>query len=155
MVILGVASARDMVATLDELRTVLPMMPPIVLVAPRGLPATLDLALELADAFVLRTAAVDELSCAVEEVRQGRSYLSPSVNSTLDQYVGAQRSSTLTERELTVVKLIALGHHNREIAHDLGLSVRTVESHRAHALYKLQLTSRTQLVHWALREHVI
>jgi DNA-binding NarL/FixJ family response regulator len=130
-------------------------MPPIVLVAPRGLPATLELALELIDAYVLRTAGIDELSCAVEEVRQGRSYLSPSLSSTLDRHAGAERSSPLTDRELTVVKLIALGHHNREIAHTLGLSVRTVESHRSHALYKLQLTSRTQLVHWALREHVI
>lgn len=158
VLVLGLATAHDVIPTLETVRRVLPpdrRRPRVLVVAPGGVPATMQRALSLADAFILRTAAPDELPCAIREVRQGRPWLSPAVHAELGRHAAAQRASPLTRRELTIVRLIALGHHNREIAHDLGLSVRTVESHRAHALDKLHLTSRSQLVHWALRHHVI
>ena len=58
----------------------------------------------------------------------------------------------LTEREVEILRLIALGHTNSEIAGQLYLSVRTVESHRSHIQQKIRLTSRAELVHYAL-EH--
>ena len=61
----------------------------------------------------------------------------------------------LTEREVEVLGLIALGHSNREIAEQLYLSVRTVESHRAHIQQKLRLSTRAELVRYALDHGLI
>ena len=60
----------------------------------------------------------------------------------------------LTSREIDVVRLLASGHTNRQIADKLFLSVRTVESHRAHILGKLGLTSRAELVRWAVEKKI-
>jgi len=61
----------------------------------------------------------------------------------------------LTERETEVLRLIALGHTSGEIAADLSLSVRTIESHRKHIQQKLQLSSRPELVRYALDQRLI
>jgi two-component system response regulator NreC len=61
----------------------------------------------------------------------------------------------LTEREAEILGLIALGHTNAEIAEQLFLSVRTVESHRAHIQQKLRLTTRAELVKYALRHGLV
>ena len=61
----------------------------------------------------------------------------------------------LTEREVEILRLIALGHTNSEIAGQLYLSVRTVESHRAHIQQKIRLTSRAELVHYALEHGLV
>ncbi len=63
--------------------------------------------------------------------------------------------SPLTPREVEVLRLIALGHTSVEIAHRLSLSPRTVETHRAHIYKKLELTSRAQLVRYALRRDLL
>jgi two-component system response regulator NreC len=61
----------------------------------------------------------------------------------------------LSDRELEVLRLIALGHTNSEIAEQLHLSVRTVESHRAHIQQKLRLTTRSELVRYALERGLV
>ncbi|MGH2873177.1 MAG: response regulator [Solirubrobacteraceae bacterium] len=107
-----------------------------------------------AAAFVLKEAASAELIQAVRLAASGRTYLNPELGASL-----AARGSTaaraphdLTERELEVLRLLALGHTNAETAAQLYLSVRTVESHRAHLQRKTQCSSRAQLVTYA-REH--
>jgi two-component system response regulator NreC len=104
--------------------------------------------------FVLKEAAQSELVQAVRMAAEGRTYLNPELGARLAAAVPgrARAPDDLSERELEVLKLIALGHTNGEIAGRLYLSVRTVESHRAHIQQKTQRSSRANLVSYA-REH--
>ena len=102
--------------------------------------------------YVLKEAADDELVDAVRRVAEGGTYLNPRLGAIL---AAAPPEPTgppddLTEREVEVLRLIALGHTNAEIAADLFLSVRTVESHRAHIQQKLGRSTRAELVRYAL-----
>jgi two-component system response regulator NreC len=105
-----------------------------------------------AAAYVLKEAADDELVDAVRSVAAGGTYLNPRLGAVL---AAAPPEPTgppddLTERELEVLRLIALGHTNAEIAQSLFLSVRTVETHRAHIQRKLSRSTRAELVRYAL-----
>jgi two-component system, NarL family, response regulator NreC len=104
--------------------------------------------------FVLKEAAESELVQAVRLAAEGRTYLNPELGARLAAEVPDRVGppDDLSERELQVLKLIALGHTNVEIASRLYLSVRTVESHRAHVQQKTQRSSRADLVSYA-REH--
>jgi two-component system response regulator NreC len=105
-----------------------------------------------AAAYVLKEAADAELVQAVRTVAGGGLYLDPSLGAALAAPGSRARSiAHLSPRELDVLRLIALGHTNAEIAALLGLSLRTVESHRAHIQGKTQRTTRAQLVDLALR----
>ena len=107
--------------------------------------------------FVLKEAADDELLGAIKLAAEGETYLNPRLGARLAAQP-AQPSGPpddLSERELEVLKLIALGHTNAEIAGQLYLSVRTVESHRAHIQQKTRLSSRAELVRYALEHHLI
>ena len=99
--------------------------------------------------YVLKEAVDEELVHAVRLAADGRTYLQPELGAKLAADHGAD-SDGLSGRELDVLRLIALGHTNSEIADELFLSVRTVESHRAHIQQKLQLTKRSELVRYAL-----
>ena len=99
--------------------------------------------------YVLKEAVEDELVHAVRLAADGRTYLQPELGAKLAADPG-ETSDGLSDRELDVLRLIALGHTNSEIAEELYLSVRTVESHRAHIQQKLQLTKRSELVRYAL-----
>jgi two-component system response regulator NreC len=103
---------------------------------------------------VLKEAADEELVHAVQAAASGGIYLNPALGAriaaALLQPPGPP--DDLTERETEILRLIALGHTNSEIAAQLYLSVRTVESHRSHIQQKIGLTSRAELVHYAL-EH--
>jgi two-component system, NarL family, response regulator NreC len=107
--------------------------------------------------FVLKEAADDELLGAIKLAAEGETYLNPRLGARL----AAQPSQPtgppddLSERELEVLKLIALGHTNAEIAGQLYLSVRTIESHRAHIQQKTRLASRAELVRYALEHGLI
>jgi two-component system response regulator NreC len=107
-----------------------------------------------ATGFVLKEAAEDELIQAVRYAAQGRTYLNPELGARLaaEGPGTAGPPDDLSARELEVLRLIALGHTNSEIAGQLFLSVRTVESHRAHIQQKTQRGSRAELVAYA-REH--
>jgi len=102
--------------------------------------------------YVLKEAADDELVEAVRRVAAGDTYLNPSLGARLAAAPPepAGPPDDLTEREVEVLRLIALGHTNAEIASQLYLSVRTVESHRAHIQQKLGRATRAELVRYAL-----
>ena len=102
--------------------------------------------------YVLKEAADDELVDAVRSVAEGGTYLNPRVGALLAAAPPEPSGppDDLTEREVDVLRLIALGHTNGEIAGELFLSVRTVESHRAHIQQKLRRTTRAELVRYAL-----
>jgi two-component system response regulator NreC len=101
--------------------------------------------------YVLKEAADAELVEAVRDAAEGRTYLHPRLGARLAAEPEASGpSSDLSDREIEVLRLIALGHTNSEIAEQLFLSVRTVESHRAHIQQKLGLSTRAELVKYAL-----
>lgn len=103
--------------------------------------------------FALKEAADTELVEAVHAAAHGHQYLDPHLGSLVAvdrEKVG--RPDHLSARELEVLKLIALGYTNDEIANQLYLSVRTVESHRSHLQHKIDTTTRAELFSYA-REH--
>jgi two-component system response regulator NreC len=104
--------------------------------------------------YVLKEAADAELVEAVRLAAGDRTYLHPELGAKLAAAPPEPQGppDDLTEREVEVLRLIALGHTNSEIAAQLYLSVRTVESHRAHIQQKLRLTTRAELVRYA-HEH--
>jgi two-component system response regulator NreC len=104
--------------------------------------------------YVLKEAADTELVEAVRRAAIGEGYLNPRLGAR----VAAQPSGPpddLSQRELDVLRLIALGHTNAEIAGKLFLSVRTIETHRAHIQQKLRLDSRSELVRYAFERGLV
>ena len=110
-----------------------------------------------AKGYVLKEAAATDLAEAIRAVVRGDAYLYPAVARKLvDDYVNRVRtiktaSESLTPREREVLKLVAEGHTNREIADYLGISVKTVENHRANLMRKLDLHDRTELARYAIK----
>ena len=108
-----------------------------------------------ASGYVLKEAADAEVVDAVREVANGGRYVHPALGARLIQAEVEERAQAeedpLSEREREVLRLLALGHTNQEIAKMLYLSVRTVETHRAHIMQKLRLTTRAELVRYAHR----
>jgi DNA-binding NarL/FixJ family response regulator len=109
-----------------------------------------------ASGYVLKEAADEEVVAAVREIASGRSYVHPALGARLvaaeAQERAAAEADPLSEREREVLRLLALGHTNQEIAKMLYISVRTAETHRAHIMQKLRLDTRAELVRYAL-EH--
>ncbi len=107
-----------------------------------------------ASGYMLKEAADIELVQAVREVASGGRYVHPTLGARLAQaeVEAAQRAANdpLSEREREVLRLLALGHTNQEIAKSLFISVRTAETHRAHIMQKLGLGTRAELVRYAL-----
>jgi two-component system response regulator NreC len=104
-----------------------------------------------ADGYVLKESAERELVRAVRAVAEGQTYLNPGLGARIARGpVEPERPDDLTDREVEVLRLIALGHTNAEIGQQLFLSVRTVETHRAHIQQKLRRSSRAELVRYAL-----
>jgi two-component system response regulator NreC len=106
--------------------------------------------------YVLKEAADNELVQAVRLAAEGKTYLHPTLGARLvAEPTYSHSTDRLTERELEVLRLIALGYTNNQIAGHLYLSIRTVESHRAHIQHKLGLTSRSELVQYALDRNLV
>jgi two-component system, NarL family, response regulator NreC len=107
-----------------------------------------------ASGYVLKEAADDELLAAVREVAEGGRYVDPHLGARLaaaDAAAAAEAADDpLSGREREVLRLLALGHTNQEIAQMLYLSVRTAETHRARIMQKLGLTTRAELVRYAI-----
>ncbi len=101
-------------------------------------------------ALVAKHHADSELPPAIRAAAFGNVYVSPSIAARLDVLRMAQSEDRLSQREVEVLRLIALGFTSVEIAHQLHLSPRTVESHRAHITSKLGLISRAELVSYAI-----
>lgn len=109
-----------------------------------------------AKGYVLKRAAEEELVDAIHAVATGGTHLSRELTSALARPAKrpAQRDD-LTERETEVLRLIARGHTNAEVARELSLSVRTVETHRTRIQQKLRLSSRPELVHYAIEHELM
>ena len=107
--------------------------------------------------YVLKQSAGTELVDAVRAAAAGETYLNPKLGAQLAAAPAepAGPPDGLTEREVDILRLIGLGHTNGEIADQLYLSVRTVESHRAHIQQKTRLASRAELVRYALEHNLI
>lgn len=105
--------------------------------------------------YVLKEAADAELVQAVRSAAAGDTYLQPALGARIASEPDSRPTDDLSERESEVLRLIALGHTNAEIAEQLYLSIRTVESHRAHIQQKLRLSSRAELVHYALERGMV
>jgi two-component system response regulator NreC len=107
--------------------------------------------------YVLKDAADTELVEAVRMAAEGRTYLHPELGARIasEPQKPAGPPDDLTEREVEILRLIALGHTNVEIGKQLYLSVRTVESHRAHIQQKTRRTTRSELVRYALENSLI
>src|SRR6476646_6222133 len=107
-----------------------------------------------ASGYVLKEAADVEVVAAIREVAEGRSYVNPALGARLVAAEAKERAAAeadpLSEREHEVLRLLALGHTNQEIAKSLFISVRTAESHRARIMQKLRLSTRAELVRYAL-----
>ncbi len=107
--------------------------------------------------FVLKEAADDELLNAIRLAADGETYLNPRLGARLAAQAPepAGPPDDLSDREVEVLRLIALGHTNAEIAGQLYLSVRTVESHRSHIQQKTRQSTRAELVRYALQNGLI
>jgi two-component system response regulator NreC len=107
-----------------------------------------------ASGYVLKEAADSELITAVREVANGARYVDPALGARIAAAdAEAAREATedpLSDREREVLRLLALGHTNQEIAKTLFISVRTAETHRAHIMQKLRLNTRAELVRYAI-----
>ena len=112
-----------------------------------------------ASGYVLKEAADAELVAAIREVAQGGRYVHPELGARLVAAETEERrraqEDPLSEREREVLRLLALGHTNQEIAKQLFISVRTAETHRAHIMQKLRLSSRAELVRYALDQGLL
>jgi len=105
--------------------------------------------------YVLKEAADSELVEAVRRAAAGETYLNPSLGARIAREPPPGPPDDLSEREVEVLRLIALGHTNSEIAQQLYLSVRTVETHRSHIQQKLRVSSRAELVRYALQRGLV
>jgi two-component system response regulator NreC len=105
--------------------------------------------------YVLKEAAESELVEAVRRAAVGDTFLNPRLGARVAAEPPPGPPDGLSAREVEVLRMIALGHTNAEIAERLYLSVRTVETHRAHIQQKLRLGSRSELVRYALEHDLI
>jgi DNA-binding NarL/FixJ family response regulator len=114
-----------------------------------------------ARAFVLKSDLDRNLLAAIESLRQHKTYLSPSLAEMLiEGYLKSSSrpvngQSPLTARQRTVVRLLALGKTNKEVAAALGISVKTVEAHRTQIMSRLNLQSFSELVRYAVRQGIV
>ncbi len=104
--------------------------------------------------YILKDAADSELVKAVRLAADGSIYLQPELGARLAAEPTGPPDD-LSEREVEILRMIALGHTNGEIAEELYLSVRTVESHRAHIQQKLRMSKRSELVRYALERNLL
>ena len=110
-----------------------------------------------ANGYVLKQSAPNELINAIRAVGSGNSYLDPALtNKVMGGYanrsvsVRGENKNTLTDREAEVLRLIALGYSNKEIAESMNLSIKTIEAHKANGMQKLGINSRIGIVRYAI-----
>jgi two-component system, NarL family, response regulator NreC len=125
----------------------------VVVLSMQDEPAYARKAFELgAQGYVIKDAADDELAAAIDAVLDDRIYAHPAMAARL---VMREQEDDLTDREREILRMIALGYTNQEIAGQLYLSVRTIEAHRRHILDKLRVSTRAELVRYALERHIV
>ena len=108
---------------------------------------------------MLKEAADTEVVQAIRAVAAGERYVHPALGARMVVAEAEERrraeEDPLSDREREVLRLLALGHTNQEIAKQLYISVRTAETHRAHIMQKLRLSSRSELVRYALAQGLL
>jgi two-component system, NarL family, response regulator NreC len=125
----------------------------VVILSMQDEPAYARRAFELgAQGYVVKDAADEELADAIDAVLADRIYVHPTIAARL---VMREPEDDLSDRERQILRLIALGYTNQEIAGQLFLSVRTIEAHRRHILDKLRLSTRAELVRYALERRIV
>jgi DNA-binding NarL/FixJ family response regulator len=116
-----------------------------------------------AQGYVLKSDLTESLVEAVKNVALGKRSLTPKVSEIVlegflkargNQQQAERANAQPTLREIQVIRLLAEGKVNKEVAHQLGIAVRTVEAHRAHVMQKLGLHSLADLIHYALRHGI-
>jgi two-component system, NarL family, response regulator NreC len=128
----------------------------IIVVTMEDSPAFARKAIDIgAVGYVLKDHADSELPVAIRCAARGEEYVSPRVAAGLDALRRAEGGDRLSPRETEVLRLTALGFTSAEIADQLHLSTRTVESHRTRIQHKLGLAKRYELVRYALERHLI
>jgi two-component system response regulator NreC len=148
----GIEAIPDLIGAVSEMR--------ILVLSMQDDPRYVRAAFEAgASGYVLKEAADTEVVDAVRTVASGDRYVHPALGARLVTAEVEERkraeSDPLSEREREVLRLLALGHTNQEIAQMLYISVRTAETHRAHIMRKLRLSSRAELVRHALEQGLI
>ncbi|NHC18345.1 response regulator transcription factor [Neobacillus sp. OS1-2] len=115
-----------------------------------------------ASGCILKSAPHDELMAAIESVAAGDAYLHPSAQKRLmEEYLGSLKQdgsdmyNLLSDREKEVLTLIAKGYSNKEIAEQLVISVKTVETHKGNLMEKLQMKTRPELVEYAVKKGLL
>jgi len=116
-----------------------------------------------ADGYLLKDSTHSELVMAVRKVLSGKHYISPEISDkVIDGYLEGKKTlksrtalDTLTQREREILKLIAEGYKNKEIAEDLCISVKTVEKHRANLMEKLDLHSIQAITTFAIDKGIV
>jgi DNA-binding NarL/FixJ family response regulator len=110
-----------------------------------------------ASGYLIKDAAVEELGLALDALQRGDMYLSPAITRKLAQAFsgGARPSPGLTARQTQVLRLIALGRSSKEIARDLDLSIKTVETHRTQIMDRLEIRDLAGLVRYAVRSGLV
>lgn len=108
-----------------------------------------------ASGYVLKSDSEEQLLAAIDALAVGRTYFSASISETLVQRQRRGTDATLTGREREVVKLVGMGKINKEVAHVMGIAVKTVETHRSAAMDKLNIRTTAELVRYALRNNII
>jgi two-component system response regulator NreC len=146
-VLLGTTSGLDVIAEIREIgaRVVMLSMEDNIAAARRAFERG-------AQGYVLKDAAADDLAAAIRAVLADKMYVHQALAARL---ILSEPEDDLSDRERDVLRLIALGHTNQEIAKQLFLSVRTVEAHRRHILNKLRLETRADLVRYALEHRLV
>jgi len=151
---------RDGFGVLDEAKTIRPQLKVLVLTMHADPEYVARAVRGGADGYLLKDSAVQDLVAGIDAVIAGRAYHSPSVQRALSDMVRGRDEITrpldaLTEREREVLKLVAEGCPSKEIAYRLGISGRTVETHRANLMRKLDVHSVALLTQLAIREGLI
>jgi len=150
----------DGFAVLRRARTLTPALKVLVLSMHADAEFVSRAVREGADGYLLKDSAVNDLVAAIQAVREGRAYHSPQIQRQLTDLLrgGAPPAGALdmlTDRERDVLKRIAEGLSTKEIAAQFDISARTVETHRANLMRKLDVRSLAQLVRLAIREGLV
>ncbi len=154
---------RTGIETCSELKALMPSARIVMLTASDEESDLYDAVKSGASGYLLKDASIDEVARAVRLVADGQSLISPAMAvKLLDEFKQLAGSGSapvaaprLTERELEVLRLVARGHSNREIARMLFISENTVKNHVRNILEKLQLHSRMEAVMYAVRERLL
>ncbi|HVN62816.1 MAG TPA: response regulator transcription factor [Gaiellaceae bacterium] len=128
----------------------------VLVISSQAAPSSVRRALSAGAAGYLPKRASDrELVTAIRQIADGGGYVDPDLGAKLVVDNGLPALEPLSERERDIVQLLALGYTNQEIGKKLFISVRTVDTHRAHIMRKLGLETRAELVMFALANGVI